>query len=369
MKPWNQPGGCTFGRFMDEVLWGKAGYYAQRVEIGLDGADFYTSASFPLFGATLANYVLEATWRTKSDVIHVVEIGPGEGTFIISLVARLMMKVDSTTRVAITLIEPSGALRDRQRQRVEAWMAGLRNEERTRVEWFWQNGYEAIASDLIVLANEVLDALPVECVRRTPSGWLQAYIHGNASGKLTRTWLPASAEVAEACRRWLPIPVGSEAEICLWYSSFLRNVLNLGDRVRLVCMDYGINTAEWADGIRPHGTVRSYFKHQLVDVLDFAGQADITADVHWDMVRDAAASLGAQVAPLQMQREFLFKLDILNVLQEMQTGSTIHGSEDIRSLQFGPQTSTARKWTNQFKQLIMPGAMGERFSVLECVKE
>jgi SAM-dependent MidA family methyltransferase len=140
------------------------------------------------------------------------------------------------------------------------------------------------------------------------------------------------------------------------YSGFFAALREFGGPLTAVFFDYGITSDEWHAGVRPKGTLRGYRNHQVVDPLSLPGQTDITSDVHWDAVTVAAQDAGFTVSPLQSQGSFLMNHGILDELSELlaeQAGKPGTGL-------------TAAKLKNSMNQLVLPGGMGERFSVLEC---
>ena len=107
--------------------------------------------------------------------------------------------------------------------------------------------------------------------------------------------------------------------------------------------------------MRPQGTIRAFSSHRVTDVLSSPGLSDITSDVNWDHAYASAAKAGFRVLPLQSQGQFLLSSGILNVLESMTDSGALEDANRRRVA-----------LTNQLKQLVLPGGMGERFSVMEC---
>lgn len=364
-----EAGGLTFARFMEAALWSDDGYYARRVRIGGAGADFYTAAALPLFGATLANYVVNA-WESNLDqtCLCLVEIGPGEGELAIHITGVLLQRLPNWVQLHVILVEPSPVLRVRQEQRWRDWLANLAEGAATRIAVEWADGPAWFASEVVLIANEVLDALPVERVRRAAAGWEQAYVTSTADS-LQWAWRVASPAVAAWADEWLPLARDHAGETCCSYLPFFQQMHGTGDRVRAIFVDYGITRAEWAAGMRPQGTVRGYYRHQVVAPLQYAGAADITADVYWDYAVHAAVAAGFAVQPPVTQGAFLMQWDILAALRQLQAGGTIGSDGDTQEVHHADFATAGGRHTTALKQLVFPGGMGERFQVLECVKQ
>src|SRR5688572_31050924 len=154
-------GWMPFREFMETALYAPGlGYYVTpRALFGAAG-DFVTAPELsPLFAACLANGV--AGLLAKSDGGDVVEFGAGSGVLAAQLLPALLRLGAQVARYRI--VEPSPVLAARQRGRIDRdpRLAALRD----RFEWLaaapagpWQG---------VALANEVVDALPVDRFRVT----------------------------------------------------------------------------------------------------------------------------------------------------------------------------------------------------------
>jgi NADH dehydrogenase [ubiquinone] 1 alpha subcomplex assembly factor 7 len=335
-------GRLSFGRYMELALYGEGGYYTGAVRIGGAGGDFYTAAQMPLFAAVLARVAAEA-WTSfgRPAEWQVVEWGGGQGEMAEVMANALDTRLPDGVHVRYTLVDVSDALMKRQRQRLET--------RRGRVAFAWGQPAEDLPT--FAFANEVLDALPVERVRRVSEDrWEQADVVWDGHG-LSLDWRPADPDVAAFAAAHLPNPARTEAEVCLALRPFFTRVAQLGRPLRALFFDYGIRSEEWASGLRPRGTVRAYQAHQLVDPLMDPGRCDMTADVHWEAAMASAEAAGLRLVRLQNQGRFLMDAGAVEVLEERVNPAA------------GPLE--AARWTGQFKQLVLPGGMGERFQVLE----
>jgi NADH dehydrogenase [ubiquinone] 1 alpha subcomplex assembly factor 7 len=333
----------SFARLMLSALYGPDGYYTKHVRIGTSGADFYTAAQSRLFAQTLAR-VAHRTWHSFGEPsrLQVVEFGGGQG----ELAAGLLFALSGL----LPNVEVTYRIRD-----ISKTLSSIQQTTVADVS-------EQAAQDLhlpphmdiptVIFGNELLDAFPFERVKRSDEGWLQAYVHQNASEK-TLIWRKAEPRIAAWADDFVGCPVGDEAEVCLGYADFFAQAFSVAELARLVLFDYGITKREWQSGVRPNGTLRAYRGHEFVDVLTNLGQADITADVNWDAAAHEAAAAGWQVQPLVTQGNFLINQGILDLVEEL--SRTVPGPR-------------RRQLTNALKHLVLPGGMGERFAVLECQK-
>lgn len=340
----------TFLKFMEQALYGKQGYYTRAVRIGGDGADFYTAALSPLFSFTMGRYVVEM-WRKVGEpaTLQVVEIGAGQGELADGICQWLQMNLPNVI-VEYVIVELSSYLEEVQQERL-----GHLHKDNSRIHVRW--GIPDYALPTVLVANEVLDALPVERIRRTKVGWQQAFVRRVEQG-YTWHWNSAPGQLAEVADRFVNCPVGTAAELTTGYLDFFQRLLNYGRPLEAALIDYGITKVEWESGVRPNGTLRGYSHHQVVeDVLSKPGEVDLTADVNWDYAAASAKETGFAVQPLMTQAQFLMQFGILDVLQSLQHNLAEQAAQERLAL------------IGQFKQLVFPGGMGERFSVMTCSRE
>lgn len=274
-------GWWPFDRFMAFALYEPGlGYYARGERIfgrfPEAGSDFVTAPEMsPLFGQALAAQVAQALVATGT--AEVWEFGAGSGALAAELLATLGEHVSR-----YHVVELSGGLQARQRQRLVSWA--------DRVTW-----HAALPGRLdgVVLGNEVLDAMPVKLLAR----------HGGAQDGV---WHERGVAVQEGVFAWADRPTALRppieiegphdylTEIHPQAEAFIRT---LGDRLvrgAAFFMDYGFGESEYYHPQRHMGTVMCHRAHQaddnpLVDV----GLKDITAHVNF-----TAMALAAQDQPL-----------------------------------------------------------------------
>ena len=358
---------------MDLALYGPGGYYQRLVRLGGAGGDFYTAAQFPLFGLTLGRYIYQQ-WqqREKQAMLRIVELGPGQGElayWICTYLVSVLEKHRSAGPVPLEyrFVEPSDYLRQVQQERVAPFF------ERIAFQWKApsdiQSGIQLpkgdVAAYVFVIANELLDALPVERVRRGLQGFERGFVRivqqGDVEEPLEEVFLPARDGLSRLARKYTPVPPGHVAEVCLDYEKVFAACSGLAREVDGVFFDYGTFADEWRQGIRPQGTLRAFHKHTLVDALARPGEVDITTDVNWDLARDAAISAGLLVKDIRKQGSFLMQNGIMDVAMEITNGDS--PLSDVFKPQAGPLSITAA-----LKQLVLPGGMGERFSAFVFTK-
>src|ERR1700736_3615024 len=155
-------GWVSFERYMDRALYAPGlGYYSAGArKLGRDG-DFTTAPEIsPLFGACIAKQCDEVLSEIAGGSI--LEVGAGTGRLAVDTLARL--ETLGRLPAQYCILEVSADLRDRQHQLARRCVPHLL--ERIR----WLDAPPKDPFDGVILANEVLDALPVARFRWHETG-------------------------------------------------------------------------------------------------------------------------------------------------------------------------------------------------------
>lgn len=338
-----------FVDYMDYCLYAPGyGYYdSGKAIFGAEG-DFVTAPELgSLFAQTLAQSIADTAKRLKD--YDLLEIGAGSGKLAVDLLQALQVSDCLPQRYRI--VEKSPALRHRQ----QALFGAL--DLPVMIEWLddfpdkpWQG---------IVVANEVLDALPVEHFRVNANGIERMAVTHDTDNHLQWSTLPPNKTLQQAVEQlqkklldenniqW-PIPYCSE--ICLDLSDFFSQLSNHLMDGQLLFIDYGYLRHEFYHPQRYMGTLVSHASQQgHFDLFADPGEQDITAFVDFSAVMEAAEACGLSVTDYQTQANFLISAGIEQVMQ------TRLDANDPR---------LAIQLSHEMKQLMLPGEMGEKFKVL-----
>ncbi|MBK6596612.1 MAG: SAM-dependent methyltransferase [Proteobacteria bacterium] len=339
-------GWLGFADFMQLALYEPGlGYYSAGSEKFGAAGDFVTAPEMsPLFGRCLARQCAQVLQHTGGDLL---EFGAGSGALAMTLLTELSQLgvLPSSYRI----LEVSADLQQRQRAR----LAELPDVLRARVEWL--DRWPAQPMHGVIIANEVLDAMPVErFVLRTDAGHrLESLgVAVAASGQLIDSLRPAPPLLAAAVERAvgsLPqaLPAGYQGEICLPLPAWLAGVAACLEQGVALLIDYGLPRAHLYHPDRASGTLQCHFRHRAhSDPLRHVGLQDITAWVDFTAVAEAADSAGLEPLGFVTQAAFLIGCGMENVL----AAAT---SERERLAQAG-----------EARRLMMPGEMGEAFKVM-----
>ena len=321
-------GGMTFARFMELALYDpERGYYtsADRDPAGAEygpgrRGDFLTAPeSHPIFGEALAVH-LEAVWGALGRPARFVvrEHGAGTGALAAGILAGLR-RSGSPLLAAIRYqpIDASAARLEQLRARIGALDLAGALEPAT-------DQPEAGA----ILANELLDALPVHRVEGDADGRLvERFVRLTPDGTLLEVAgapsTPALAErLASEHGRLEP---GQVAEICLALDDWIAGAARTLERGELLVIDYGHPATALYDPERG-STLRAYHRHRVhADPFVAIGRQDLTAHVDLTAVERAAAAAGLEPVGQTTQARFLADLGIGELLVARQTdpGTTL----------------------------------------------
>jgi SAM-dependent MidA family methyltransferase len=295
-------GPITFARFMELALYHPEGGYYRSVQAhpGRDG-DFVTAPELhPIFGETVANQLIEVWQRLeRPDRFVVQEHGAGTG----ALAEAVMRGLDRASPALLAAI-----------RYVPVEIDGRRTEALT--ERLAGAGFAgAIETDGadpftgVVLANEVLDALPVHRIGARGGRLMERFVGLDEQGGFTDVWQePSTPAIPERlASEGIELVEGQSAEVCLALADWIVTAVSRLHRGVLLLFDYGAPAGELYDPVRrPNGTVRAFARHRFGDdVYAHVGRQDLTAHVDLTAVDGAARGAGLTEIGRTSQAEFL----------------------------------------------------------------
>jgi len=341
-----QEGGrITFDRYMELALYAPwVGYYTGGMRKFGEAGDFVTAPEIsPLFARCLARQAMQALAQVEGG--EILEFGAGSGVMAADLLAELERHDALPERYLILDLSPE--LRQRQCETLEQRVPHLMD----RVAWLDtlpDAGFRGV-----VLANELLDAMPVQrfCVR---DGEVLEQFVTLEQGRLNALWdKPWTAGLAAAVAR-LQARYGAQwdnyqSEINLRAASWLQALAARLDAALVLLIDYGYGQAEYYHPQRDRGTLMCHYRHRAhPDPFVYPGLQDITAHVDFTAVAEVAQASGLSVAGFTTQAFFLLGAGLDQMMAESDPN-------DIQAHMILAQG---------VKQLTLPTEMGERFKVL-----
>lgn len=326
-------GPMPFERFMHLALYDPEGFFGGHKLRSEKAGDFLTSPEVSLlFGETLARYV--RTVRDEiGDPFQVVEVGAGSGS--------LLRPIVETVDVEAMAVEASPAAR--------AVLAG----------------FVPVSDELpdtirgVVIANELLDNLPMGLAQKTAKGWRERWVGGEGEALVF-----VDADPRPEVLHWLDsyagdVPEGGWVEVQLAARQWVADVIDRLQSGAVVLIDYG-DTARNLIPRRQDGTLRTYRAHHLgPHPLDEPGETDITADVNFSALLDLHPN-----GRLMRQDDFLADLglrDRLSHFRRAELEATRSGDEmerlRLRTLKTEAETLLHPRGLGDFRVLVfrVPG--------------
>ena len=334
-------GWISFARFMELALYAPGlGYYSGGARKFGAAGDFVTAPELtPAFAQSLATQVAQIMAVSARQIL---EVGAGSGRLAADLLAELAQRGATPERYLI--LELSGELRERQRQTIAATVPHLL----ARVHWL-----DALPTHLdgLVLANELLDAIPAHLVR-----WQDDTIaeRGVSLGDDGFEWAerPATAAVlarARALSGNVTAGEGYLSEIGLAAAAWTASWAAILGRGALLLIDYGFPRREFYHPQRNEGTLMCHYRHHAhPDPFFLPGLQDITVHVDFTAIAEAGTEAGLDFLGYTNQATFLLNCGLTDVMARTPATDAAH---------YLPLANAVHK-------LISPAEMGELFKVI-----
>jgi SAM-dependent MidA family methyltransferase len=276
------------------------GYYMTRDPFGAAG-DFTTAPEISqMFGEMIGLWAAHL-WEAMGAPSHValIEIGPGRGTLMADMLRATRILPGFREALAVHLVETSPVLREIQ----AATLAG-------NAEPIWHERVEtALDGPAIIVANELLDALPLDQFVMTEQGWRERLVGLDGEGRLAFGLAAATSDGVGLATA----PPGAVLEQPLAALSLVSGVASHVARQGggALFIDYGSLRSGFGD------TLQAMRRHAFVDPLEEPGEADLT--VHVDFARMAQAGLrsGAATHGPVRQADFLLALGLAERAQTL----------------------------------------------------
>ncbi len=335
-----------FERYMHMALYEPGlGYYVNGLQRFGAGGDFITAPEQGgLFAQALAGNLDRVVDELGPDWT-LLELGPGSGAL-----ARALLPALGRPPTRYLLLEPSAALRQVQQETLRTLPEHLAR----RVEWI--DAPPARSFEGALIANEVVDALPVQRFRIAGDRTEAGCVAWNGQ-RFEWAWVEAGealAEAAEEIRADLPEALGSgySSEVCPHLAEWLEAVTEPLARGIALLVDYGYPRREYYHPERSAGTLVCHYRHRAhFDPFVWPGLTDLSAFVDFTALADGARRCGLEVAGFTSQAGFVLGSGVGEQLE--------HVDDEIERLRLA----------GEFKRLVLPGEMGERFKVMALTRD
>ena len=335
-------GWISFARYMELALYApKLGYYTAGSQKFGEAGDFITSPELSaLFGRTLARQVTEIL---KGSSPHILELGAGSG----KLACDMLEEMDKLGNLpdSYSILEVSADLSARQQVMIQQCLPHLFN----RVHWL-----EALPENFsgAIVANEVLDALPVHRVHWQGSKLGEL---GVALNETKFIWQERAISDHALLQAATQVEVSGDyvSEICLAARGLVNSLACSLTQGAMLFIDYGFGSREFYHPQRAQGTLMCHYRHRAHDdPFYLPGLQDITAHVNFTDIAECGIDAGLEVLGYTNQAFFLINNGIAELLKDIPP-------EDLKA--YLPLSA-------QLQKLTSPAEMGELFKVLALGK-
>ena len=337
-----QGGWISFARYMELVLYAPGlGYYTAGAHKLGEAGDFITAPELStLFGRTLAGQVAQIM---AGSAACIMELGAGSGKLAVDILAGLELAGNLPDQYHI--LEVSADLRERQKLLLQQRVPHLLN----RIHWL-----DALPEHFCgaIIANEVLDALPVHMLHWQEEAVKELGVTSAQSGYVWQEREINDPVLLHAAQKINPTG-DYVSEICLSARGLINSLARCMRHGAMLFIDYGFGAGEYYHPQRNKGTLMCHYRHRAHDDVFFMpGLQDVTAHVNFTDIAETAIDAGLELLGYTSQAYFLINAGIADFLNET-------SPDDLRA--YLPLST-------QLQKLTSPAEMGELFKVIALGK-
>lgn len=329
-------GPIPVSEYMSQCLWDdESGYYATRTVIGSQG-DFITAAEISQIFGELIGLWAAVVWQQvlgSPKSVQLVEYGPGRGTMMKDALRAARIVPGFLAATSVHLLEMSGTLAGEQRSALAECGVPLN----------WGHNLAGFKTPAVIVANEFLDAWPVEQWVKTELGWFPRAVGLDGNNDLNFTHLTGVRRRDDLAAKYGDAPIGAvyETQRPERLADAFKTLAQSGPVAALI-IDYGHVSPVSGD------TLQAVRGHAYEHPLTSPGEADLSAQINFYELASVLHTAGLTIDGPVTQSEFLGHLGIV------ERASRLMSANPARAGQI--ETSVAR--------LIAPNGMGTRFKAI-----
>lgn len=301
----------SYSEYMNAVLYhSKKGYYmTEKIKIGSEG-DFVTSSNVAnVFAKLFAKLWISMIEKEKIPQ-NICEIGGGNGRFANAVLQEWKeISPETYEDLTYTIIETSPYHRKLQENTI------LDFHKVTQVP----NISQMSKFEGILFANELFDAFPVDMIELKDNCLFEVRISINSEGELEDVFVPLKNKeiLTYLEEQQITLVNGQRLEIPLAMKQYIFDLSEVIEKGILFTVDYGYTNEEWMDPIHSVGSLRGFYRHQLIsNPLLHPGDMDLTTHIHFDALVFYGEKAGFKYINKWRQDQFLLAAGILTYLQE-----------------------------------------------------
>ncbi|MGV0962395.1 MAG: class I SAM-dependent methyltransferase [Polynucleobacter sp.] len=345
-------GWMPFSRYMEMALYEPGmGYYSAGAHKLGAGGDFTTAPELsPLFGAAIVETLLPILEGLQAQGLptQILEFGAGTGKLAESILTRLHDLEFSLDRYDIIEISPD--LAQRQEERLKQLIQKL--DLSTKCNWL-----SSLPSNFtgIILANEVVDAIPCDAIIFQNGFWYQqgvAAIDGKLAWSIGQ---PVEQSLLPETLLTGNFSEGYITELHVPANAWMRQVAKHLDTGLFLTFDYGFPESEYYHAQRLEGTLMAHHRHHAIqDPFHLPGLCDLTTHVEWSQIARSALEEEVDDVYLSNQASYLLDAGIGDIALEIGDPSNPEAFLPI---------------SNSLQKLLSEAEMGELFKVFAFSKK
>lgn len=304
----------TYADYMNFVLYDpEVGYYMKdKKKLGRDG-DFYTSSGVhAVFGRAFAHFFLDIIEKEGLPAT-ICEFGGGDGRFAKAVLDEWKL-ITKDKPLDYTIIETSPFHRQEQSKLLSENIGFRQFASLEDLQKSETNQFEGI-----IFSNELLDAFPVHVVEKLEDNIVEVFVSVDEKENLIeRKEICTNDKVLNWLTTYGPSLIeGQRIEVPIYMNSWMNSINDFLKRGFLITIDYGFTKEDWAMPQRKDGSLRGYFKHQMINnPLENPTDMDLTTHIHLDAYEMLANEAGLEKIVAEKQNRFLIMIGMLKFLQE-----------------------------------------------------
>ena len=326
-------GSISFYEFMQIVLNDpKNGFYGSgKAKIAIDG-DFVTSSTISDdFAFLLAKQILDWLKQisknlTSIDTLSVTEVGSGNGSLMKGII-KYLDKNDKNflEKISFKIIEFNPGMIEKQKKIFRKYL-----DNGINIKWLNFDQIENASLNGVILANEVLDAFPVERIQYYNGElYRQAVSLNEDKNKLFFQKSPLTKEIKMMilnARNNLDINIppkdasdGWTTELQIDNLFWLRKINKKLSNGILLIIDYALEARKYYSAQKTDGTLLAYKNQKAYNnPLVYAGDCDLTSHVCIDLLIHEAKVSGFKSIGCLKQGEALLALGLAEKIYDIQ---------------------------------------------------
>lgn len=331
----------SFADYMNLALYTPGlGYYSAGAEKFNVRGDFITAPEIsPIFSECLANQCQQIL-KSLDKPGDILELGAGTGKMAADILCYL--EKQNSLPETYFILEPSADLKKRQQETLQQRCPQLLSH----VQWLDYLPTEKFCG--VILANEVLDAMPVHRFEVNNNQLFEIGVtqKDNQLQEIKKIAENTQLLALYHSQDW---PSFYTSEINLNLTSWINSLSDILETGIILLIDYGFPKAEYYHPDRTMGTLNCHYRHHShPDPFYYPGLQDITAHVDFSSLRDAAIQSNLKLAGYTHQAAFLLGCGLIQLIENHQ-----HFSESAKVAQ-----------NHAIHLLTSPTEMGELFKVI-----